>query len=125
MAHVHSIARLDGVVAVSPIVWFGGYYQEPRNAFAKLVVDPEAYFDLFPEIVPNVGARERFRRSRRAVIVAEALAAQFGWQTGDVIPIVADITPPRGRHLGLGIRAGGDLRHHAREPRTAGHAHSA
>jgi putative ABC transport system permease protein len=38
-------------------------------------------------------ARQRFLASRRAVIAAAPIAAQFGWQVGDPIPIRGDIWP--------------------------------
>ncbi|MEZ5559998.1 MAG: ABC transporter permease [Pseudomonadales bacterium] len=93
IAYAGTIDRLSGVRSITPVVWFGGYYQQPQNAFAKLVVDPDQYFDVFPEVQVDAAVLERFRSSRRAVVVARSIADEFGWQPGERVPIIADITP--------------------------------
>jgi putative ABC transport system permease protein len=93
IAHARAVQEVPGVRSVTPVIWFGGYYQQPVHAFPKLVVDPHAYFDVFPEAQVDGEVLERFRAVRRAVVVAESIAEQFGWQPGDLIPIHGDIVP--------------------------------
>lgn len=93
VTHLHAVRELPDVAAATPMVWFGGFYQEPGNAFAKIPVDHQAFFDVYPELSVSDATRRRFAASRRAVVVAASLAEQFGWQVGDVIPIRGDIWP--------------------------------
>src|SRR4029450_4202352 len=93
MTHIQAMRGMVGVLPVTQTTWFGGYYQEPRNAFAKLVVDHTQLFDVYPDLNVDAETRARFESSRNAVIASEALAAQFGWKSGDLIPIRADIWP--------------------------------
>ena len=43
------ISRIDGVSRVSHATWFGGIYQEPRNFFAQIAVEPDDFMALYPE----------------------------------------------------------------------------
>ena len=93
LSHVRAMEELEGVGDVTQMVWFGGYYQDPKNQFAKAPVDHTRIFSVFPELVVGDAVLERFHASKRAVVVEAVLAEQYGWQTGDAIPIVADIWP--------------------------------
>ncbi len=93
MAHIHTVAQMPGVDSISGMVWFGGYYQDPKNKFAKAPVDHQTFFRVNPELIVADDVLQRFRASRRAVVVAESIARQFGWQVGDLIPIRGDIWP--------------------------------
>ncbi len=93
LSHVRAMTQIEGVADVTQMVWFGGYYQDPKNEFAKAPVDHTRIFSVFPELIVADDVLERFHASRRAVVVEATLAQRYGWQTGDVIPIVADIWP--------------------------------
>ncbi len=93
LAHVHAISELDGVASITPMVWFGGYYQDPKNTFATIPVDPASVLSVFPEMAVTDAAVARFQGSRRAVLAAQALATRFGWEVGDVIPMRGNIWP--------------------------------
>jgi putative ABC transport system permease protein len=93
IAHLETIRTLPGVATVTPMIWFGGYYQDPKNTFAKIVIDQDALFDVFPDMIVSAETRERFTSSKQAFIAAEALAVQYGWKPGDMVPIRGDIWP--------------------------------
>ena len=90
---VAQIRELPGVAAVTQFSWFGGYYQHPDNDFAKTPVDHHSFFDVFPELVVSEATLQRFAASPRAVVAEARMAASYGWQVGDVIPITGDIWP--------------------------------
>ncbi|NJN52346.1 MAG: hypothetical protein HC809_11890 [Gammaproteobacteria bacterium] len=71
ITHIHAMRDVPGVANVTPMVWFGGYYQEPGDSFAKMAVDPEQFFDVFPEVVIAADVRERFQQIKNAVVVPE------------------------------------------------------
>ena len=93
LAYVQQIRSLDEVDQVTNMSWFGGYYKEPRNSFATYPVDPESYFDVFNEQRISADTLDRFKRIRVSAVASEALAAQYGWQPGDRVPITQDIFP--------------------------------
>ena len=93
LSYVQQIRALDEVNQVTSMSWFGGYYREPRNSFATYPVDPESYFDIFTEQRISAETLGRFRNIRVSAVASEALAAQYGWNPGDTIPIIQDIFP--------------------------------
>ncbi len=93
LAYVHAMREVPGVAEVTQMVWFGGYYQDPKTSFTKIPVDHTRYFDVFPEARVDVEVLRRFSESKRAVVVHESLVAAYGWSVGEVIPIRGDIWP--------------------------------
>ncbi len=93
IAHINAVGGMTEVAAITQMSWFGGYYQDPKNEFAKAPVDHRTFFTVFPELLVEKDVLERFAESKRAVVVEVGIAQRFGWQTGDVIPIKGDIWP--------------------------------
>jgi len=91
MSYMNRIASTTGVASVTHASWFGGYYQDPRNQFGQFPVDPESYFDLYPEFNMPEEQLEAFKRNRIGAVVGQELAKQFGWEVGDRIPLQATI----------------------------------
>ncbi|MGI9237860.1 MAG: ABC transporter permease [Woeseiaceae bacterium] len=91
MSYLNRIESMDGVESVTHATWFGGYYQEPRNQFGQFPVDPQAYFDMYPEFNMPDEQLEGFKRNRTGVVVGQELATTYDWKVGDRIPIQATI----------------------------------
>jgi putative ABC transport system permease protein len=91
MSYLNRIASVDGVQSVTHASWFGGFYQEPRNQFGQFPVDPQAYFDMYPEFNIPDEQLEAFKQNRTGAVVGQELAATYGWEIGDRIPIQATI----------------------------------
>ena len=45
MSAIEKVKRVEGVKAVSFAAWFGGTYIDPKNFFARFIVDHNTYFD--------------------------------------------------------------------------------
>ena len=93
IAYVRAMREMPGVLEVTQMVWFGGYYQDPQVSFTTVPVDHTRYFDVFPEAVIAADVLERFQQSKRAVVAHESLVATYGWSVGDVIGLQGDIWP--------------------------------
>jgi putative ABC transport system permease protein len=91
MSYLNRIASDDRVQSVTHASWFGGFYQEPRNQFGQFPVEPQAYFDMYPEFNIPDEQLEAFKRNRTGAVVGEELATTYGWEIGDRIPIQATI----------------------------------
>lgn len=87
------IDDIPGVDRVCKFQWFGGYYQEPGNFFAQFAVDPDAFFDMYPEIEIIAGSMEDVKSQKTHCLIGKGLSAQFGWKLGDKIPITGGIFP--------------------------------
>lgn len=106
ISSVEKVKRVEGVTAVSYANWFGGVYVDPKNFFAKFVVDHNTYFDMYPQFVVPADQMEAFKRERNAVIVGRKLADRFGWKLGDVVRIAGDIYPGNWDFVIRGIYTG-------------------
>ena len=93
ISYVQQIQSLDEVAVATNLSWFGGYYQDPKNSFAKYPIDPISYFAVYTDFLIDDQVLQRFANTRVGIVVSESLAARFGWKTGDVIPIRGNIWP--------------------------------
>jgi putative ABC transport system permease protein len=73
------------------MTWFGGIYQEPKNFFANMPVEPEKFCDLFPEFTLSPEAKEKWGKTRNGAIIGRALADRFQWKVGDRVPLTSPI----------------------------------
>ncbi len=86
------ILAIDRVEAITHTTWFGGKYQDGRSFFAQFPVNPLEYFDVYSELeLEPADALERFSRERGSAVIDVGLVERFGWQVGDVIPLISEI----------------------------------
>jgi putative ABC transport system permease protein len=81
------IRAIDGVVAVAPQTWFGGYFQDVRNQIATFPTDPATYFRIYPEVQLPEAQQQAWLADRAGVLVGRSLADLYGWQLGDQVPL--------------------------------------
>jgi len=93
------IARIPGVRAVTHQTWFGGIYQDPKNFFAQMPVEPEPFLDMYPEYLLPEDQRQAFIRTRSGAIAGRRTAQKYGWKVGDRIPLQASIWRKKGGEL--------------------------
>ncbi len=91
VSYENRIASLPGVAAVMHQTWFGGIYQEPKNFFATIPVEPEKFFDMYPEFVLPEDQKQAWLRQRNGAIVGRTLADRFGWKVGTHVPLTSPI----------------------------------
>ncbi len=105
------IARVPGVAAVAWANWFGGVYGDRndfKNFWPRFAVDPETFFDLYPEFEAPPDQLAAFKKERNACIIGRKLAQQHGFKIGDVITMEGDIFPGRWEFAVRGIYTGRD-----------------
>jgi putative ABC transport system permease protein len=91
-ADMQEIRSVPGVVDVTWLTWFGGYYQEPKNFVFALPIDADSYFSVHKdELVVSEEQMRAYRSTRSAALVNVALMKKFGWKVGDKIPIHSTI----------------------------------
>jgi putative ABC transport system permease protein len=96
LSYAPRIQSVPGVERVSHQTWFGGVYQDPSNFFAQMAVDPQSFLEIYPEFRLPPEQVKAWLADRQGAVVGRDLAARFGWQLGDRIPIRATIWQPKG-----------------------------
>jgi putative ABC transport system permease protein len=95
IAYQPRIERTRGVVLVTHNSWFGGIYQDRRNFFAQIVVEPEPFLKMYPEYrLPDDQLRV-WLSDRQGAVAGRDLAERFGWSVGDRIPINGTVWRPK------------------------------
>jgi putative ABC transport system permease protein len=83
--------RIPGVSAATHLTWFGGKYQDPKNFFPQMPVNPESFLDLHPEILLTPDQKAAWLKTRTGAIVGRKTADRFKWKLGDKVPIESTI----------------------------------
>lgn len=85
------IAATPGVADVSHANWFGGIYQDPRNAFGTFAVEPESWLRVHPELIVAPNQKRAWLADRTGAMVGIETARRFGWRLGDRVPLQGTI----------------------------------
>ena len=91
VSYEQRMERIEGVSDAVHQTWFGGIYQDRKNFFAQMPVEPEEFLEMYPEYVLEPEEREAFLENRTGAIAGATIAKRFGWEVGDRIPIEATI----------------------------------
>ncbi len=100
------IAAVPGVEAVTKFQYFGGIYQKQENFVTEFAIDHEIFFDMYrreleitegPGGVTGPAARQAaidaMAADRRACVIGDGLAREFGFKVGDTVPLMGTIFP--------------------------------
>jgi putative ABC transport system permease protein len=90
-SYLNRIRSIDGVEAVTPQTWFGGWFRDERNQIPTFPVDPRKYLEIYPEIAVPEEQRQAWIADRSGILIGRALVDLFGWQLGDTIPLKSAI----------------------------------
>ena len=90
-AYKNRMERIEGVDLAVYQTWFGGIYQDPKNFFPNMPVDPTEFLDMFPEIVLPEEQIEEWKRNRTGAIIGRTTADAYDLQVGDRIPLQSPI----------------------------------
>jgi putative ABC transport system permease protein len=102
-AYRDRIAQVPGVERVTFAVWFSGVYIDKNQFFARMAVDSNTFFDVYPEFLVDPAEFEAFKRQRNATIIGSDIAERYNLQIGDIMPIEGDIFPGRWEFVVRGI----------------------
>ncbi len=90
------LKQVPGVQSVMISSWFGGVYKDardPKNFFARLIVEPTKLFETYKEISMPDDQKKVFERERTACLVGRDLANKFNFHVGDRVHLIGDIYP--------------------------------
>ncbi|MDO9454022.1 MAG: ABC transporter permease [Stagnimonas sp.] len=106
--HAERIRRVPGVEAVTWANWFGGIYIDEKNFFSQFAIDPDSYFQLYPEFKVPPEQFAAFRSDRRGAIIGQKLVRKFGFKIGDQVPLKGTAYPGNWSFTVRGIYQGAD-----------------
>ena len=95
LAYKDKIEKIDGVEKVTFANWFAGVYIDKNQFFARLAVDADNYFDVYPEFVLSKSQLDAFKKERNACVIGADIARQYRLKIGDPMTIDGDIFPGR------------------------------
>ncbi|MFI5252797.1 MAG: ABC transporter permease [Bacteroidota bacterium] len=93
LAYRDQILKLPGVKRITFANWFAGVYIDKNQFFARFAVEPETFFDVYPEYVITPEVRNKFISQRNACIVGLKTARDYKLKVGDLMNIDGDIYP--------------------------------
>lgn len=102
IAVVNQVRTIDGVVAASPLCWYGGNYQEEQMPFAQFGIDPDDVFRIYTEFNVPPEQLEAFRQDRTGCCIGRKLAEDRKLKVGDRLPLKGTFYP---FNLDLTVRA--------------------
>ncbi len=103
VSYKEKIESVPGVTKVCGAIWFGGVYKDKNNFFARIGVDAETFFDVYPEFMIPKKEEEDFKKERSACVVGSGIARQYNFKIGDVIVLDGDIYPGKWELVVRGI----------------------
>ena len=103
LAYRDRIAQVPGVNKVTYAAWFSGVYIDKNQFFARLAVDSETFFDVYPEFVVPRDQFEVFQRERNACIIGSDIANRYNLKLGDIMPVEGDVFPGQWEFVVRGI----------------------
>src|SRR5829696_2027020 len=89
--YTEKVRAIEGVKDVTHANWFGGYFQETKNQFPNMAVEPESWLRMYPEFEVPEDQRKAWLSDRQGALVGSVTMKRFGWKVGDRIPLQATI----------------------------------
>jgi putative ABC transport system permease protein len=102
-AYRDKIASVPGVEEVTFSNWFQGVYIDKNQFFARLAVDANTIFDVYPEFVLAPQELSDFKKEKNSCVIGIDIAKKYNLKIGDVMAIEGDIYPGRWEFVIRGI----------------------
>jgi putative ABC transport system permease protein len=90
-SYENRIRAIDGVTEVTPLTWFGAWYQDERNQIPTFPVKPEPFLRMYPEYRVPQEQRAAWVADRSGILIGRGLADITGWRVGEAVPLRSSI----------------------------------
>ena len=78
---------VKGVLKIAHLTFFGGYFQDSKNAISAFAINPAEFAAVYPELNISNAEVEAMRTTRAGVLISRYLADKYAWKVGDKIPL--------------------------------------
>jgi putative ABC transport system permease protein len=92
-SYLEKIKQVPGVSKVTFATWFQGVYKDKQYFFARLAMDAETMFDVYPELLISKEEVDNFKRERNACVIGIETAKTHKLKIGDRMTLDGDIYP--------------------------------
>jgi len=103
LAYRERIYQIPGVEKVTFAIWFSGVYIDKNQFFARLAVDSESFFTVYPEYVLDKDQLDAFQKQRNACVIGIDLARRYNLKVGDIMNLEGDVYPGQWEFVVRGI----------------------
>ncbi len=93
LAYRERMYQVPGVEKVTYAVWFSGVYIDKNQFFARLAVDSDSFFDVYPEYLIDKDQLDAFKRERNGCVIGIDLARRYNLKIGDIMNLDGDVYP--------------------------------
>jgi putative ABC transport system permease protein len=90
---MNHISMIEGVRAVAHVSFFGGYFQDAKNALPAFATNIDRFATVYPELNITQAQIDAMKTKRAGVLVGRPLADKYGWKIGDEIPVGTTLWP--------------------------------
>lgn len=87
ISYYEKVKAVPGVRAATVMNWFGGMYKDGKQPIQVQAVNPEAFLEVYPDLLLKPEEALAFKQNRQAIIVGKILADTHGWKVGQRIPL--------------------------------------
>jgi putative ABC transport system permease protein len=91
IAYAQRIKTVPHVAAISHWTYFGGFYQEAKQALPVFATDIEALLKVYKEMKLPKDQLEAMLHTRNGAVIGKAIAEKYKWKVGDVVPVGTSI----------------------------------
>jgi putative ABC transport system permease protein len=79
--------KVEGVREIAHISFFGGYFQDSKNALPAFATNVDKLAILYPELNITPAQVAAMQSTRPGALIGRPLAKKYGWKIGDKIPV--------------------------------------
>jgi putative ABC transport system permease protein len=84
---LEKIKTVPGVRNIAHLSFFGGYFQDAKNAIPAFATNVDALAVVYPELNITAAEVEAMKAARPGALIGRPLAKKYGWKVGDKVPI--------------------------------------
>lgn len=81
------IQTVKGVRTIAHLSFFGGYFQDAKNALPAFTTNVDKLALVYPELNITASQVAAMQATRPGALIGRALAKKYGWKVGDKIPV--------------------------------------
>jgi putative ABC transport system permease protein len=84
---MEQIQTVKGVRTVAHLSFFGGYFQDAKNAIPAFAINVDNFAAVYPELNITPAQIAAMKANRPGVLIGRPLATKYGWKVGDKVPV--------------------------------------
>jgi putative ABC transport system permease protein len=81
------MSGVKGVRTIAHLSFFGGYFQDAKNAISAFATNVDSLATVYPELHITQAQIDAMKTIRQGALIGRPLANKYGWKIGDKIPL--------------------------------------